>query len=161
VPPVISSAAALVCACNSYTVCGLMRYTRPLSLPQRKQSQVLMSGEHVGRDDPHPKRSANRFDRTRLPNTSSQDVKADIRCMWVCTILLGKNCIHVPCHLNDLTLHLLTLTKIGPISICLRLHTTRYTLHDSAWIFRCPEPKVLLAHESVEVEMVITKPQAV
>jgi hypothetical protein len=93
----------------------------------------------------------------------------------------GKKCFfHMPCSLNDrnnLILRLLQLLMVcygvlhkdrsnKPLLADCTPHGTfcrvEWPVHNSVWIFRGPESRVLLAHELFEVEMgVITKSQVV
>jgi hypothetical protein len=105
--------------------------------------------------------------------------QGDIRCIWACTILLEKRCVHMPCSLNDRNYLILQLLQVPlasyddvhkdqsskPLLADCTPHGTfcrmKWCLHESVWIFRGPEPCVLLVHEPIEVEMgYITKPQA-
>jgi len=95
------------------------------------------------------------------------NIQDNICCMWGCSMLLEKYCVHMPCSLNNLMTSfavaagLLWLsTKIGPLSPC--LPTAHHMVHTAGWshvftilvwIFRGPEPCVLLVHELTEVEM--------
>jgi hypothetical protein len=97
--------------------------------------------EHCGQDHPHLNCCRNQFNRTQPPNIL-QDIQDNIHCMWACTILLEKHCVHMTCFLNDLSNLILQLLEV-PLVCYGAFHkhksnkpcllTALHTVHFSGW----------------------------